>query len=77
MPLSVYFWTQRNPPVGCRFAVALPPPTGFKVNYDLVKDLMRERILLLVANLVGAGRLDELDELEGLGLAGGVAVDLA
>ena len=62
--------------MGCRFAVALPPPTSLKVNYDSVKDLI-ERILLLVTNHGRAHGLDELNELEGLGLAGGVAVDLA
>jgi hypothetical protein len=42
-----------------------------------MKLFKRDEDSALVANLVRAGGLDELDELEGLGLVVVVAVDLA
>lgn len=52
----------KNPRTGSTFAVASEPSEGTATTYA-------ERVERL--------RFNEFDELEGLGLAGGVAVDLA
>ena len=48
-------------------------------SYRAVRNYARKKTMResLVADLVRRCGLDEFDELEGLGLAGGVAVDLA
>ena len=59
-------------PAGFLPLLRIGVPAGVMRNYDSRKKVARERLDVAVAC-----RLNELDELEGLRLAGGVAVDLA